>query len=331
MGSEKNRRRTLKQVFYILSVLLLTSCTWVKDDNEDCPYGFWLNLHYTYNMLDVEAAPEYIEEVSVYVYDTNGNYVTRIDAPTQTLKANNYRVKVEGLEDGDYQFVVWSGVANGRYAVSGDKTILTDFRLSLSGSSLICSDQLPDLYYGSLSNVHYDDAHAVHDVYLMKNTNELACCIVTTDANVTIDADDYSMKIVSANGTMDAANRLVADKKISYEPFKQEAVYIKDADYGDLHGFKCNISTLRLMQKTDCRMILVKKETGQEIFNISLPDLLGELGTLYTKLGKPLTVQEYLDRQDFYTLIFIYSGDLDQLIQFQVNSWKLRANNHIKV
>jgi hypothetical protein len=85
------------------------------------------------------------------------------------------------------------------------------------------------------------------------------------------------------------------------------------------------------MQKTDCRMILVKKETGKEIFNISLPDLLGELGTLYTKLGKPLTVQEYLDRQDFYTLIFIYSGDLDQLIQFQVNSWKLRANNHIKV
>lgn len=331
MGTEKNRRRTLKQVFYILSVLLLTSCTWVKDNDEDCPYGFWLNLHYTYNMLDVDAAPEYIEEVSVYVYDTNGDYVTRIDASTQTLEANDYRVKVEGLEEGDYQFVVWSGVADSRYAVSGDKGTITDFRLRLSGSSLTSSDQLPDLYFGSLSTVHYDDTYAVHDVYLMKNTNELACCIVTTDASVTIDSDDYSMKLVSANGTMDAANRLVSDDKITYEPFIQEAVFIEDADYGDLHGFKCNISTLRLMENTDCRIVLVKEETGQEIFNISLPELLGQLGSLYTKLGKPLTVQEYLDRQDFYTLIFIYSGDLDQLIQFQVNSWKLRANNHIKV
>jgi hypothetical protein len=130
---------------------------------------------------------------------------------------------------------------------------------------------------------------------------------------------------------MDAANRLVSNKKISYEPFNQEAVYIKDADYGDLHGFKCNISTLRLMQKADCRIILEKKEPSKEIFNISLPDLLGELGSLYTKLGRPLTVQEYLDRQDFFTLIFIYSGDFDQLIQFRVNSWNLRAYNHIKV
>ena len=331
MGIEKDRRRALKQLFYIIFVLLITSCTWVKDDNEDCPYGFWLNLHYTYNMLDVDAASEYIDEVSIYVYDTNGNYVTRIDASTQTLKANKYRVRVDGLKEGDYQFVVWSGVADGRYAVSGDKGKLTDYRLSLSGLSLVSSKQLPDLYYGSLSNVHYDDAHAVHDVYLVKNTNELACCIVTTDANVTIDADDYSMKIVSANGTMDAANRLVSDKKISYEPFLQDTVYIKDAEYGDLHGFKCNISTLRLMQNIDCRIVLTKKETGHEIFNISLPDLLGKLGTLCTKLGRPLSVQEYLDRQDFYTLIFIYSGDLDQLIQFQVNSWKLRANNHIKV
>ena len=145
MGTEKNRRRTLKQVFYILSVLLLTSCTWVKDNDEDCPYGFWLNLHYTYNMLDVDAAPEYIEEVSVYVYDKNGDYVTRIDAPTQALKANNYRVKVEGLEEGDYQFVVWSGVADNRYALSGDKPMLTTLELVCTTSILFSRMKVANL------------------------------------------------------------------------------------------------------------------------------------------------------------------------------------------
>ena len=55
------------------------------------------------------------------------------------------------------------------------------------------------------------------------------------------------------------------------------------------------------------------------------------MGTLYTNLGRPLTVQEYLDRQDFYTLVFFVTGDLEQLLQLQVNSWRLRAFNHIKL
>ena len=63
----------------------------------------------------------------------------------------------------------------------------------------------------------------------------------------------------------------------------------------------------------------------------SLPEYVGQMGTLYTNLGRPLTVQEYLDRQDFYTLVFFVTGDLEQLLQLQVNSWRLRAFNHIKL
>jgi hypothetical protein len=55
------------------------------------------------------------------------------------------------------------------------------------------------------------------------------------------------------------------------------------------------------------------------------------IGSLYTNLGKPLSVQEYLDRQDFYTIVFFLSDDLDQLIQLQVNSWRLRPYNHLKL
>ena len=331
MGTEKNRRRTLKQVFYILSVLLLTSCTWVKDNDEDCPYGFWLNLHYTYNMLDVDAAPEYIEEVSVYVYDKNGDYVTRIDAPTQALKANNYRVKVEGLEEGDYQFVVWSGVADNRYALSGDKGPITDFRLMLSGSSQVSSGQLPDLYYGNLTTVHYDDSYAEHDVYMMKNTNQLACLVVPMTDDATVSPDDFDMKVVSANSTMDVNNMLISDKVMTYEPFVRNSVTFDDADYGKLNGVTFDISTLRLLEDRECRLILEKKDTGDKVFDISFPEYIGMIGTLYTNLGRELTVQEYLDRQDFYTIVFYLSSDLDQLVQLRVNSWRLRVKNHLKL
>jgi hypothetical protein len=310
---------------------LITSCTWVKDD-EDCDYGFWLNLHYTYNILDVEAAPEYIDEVSIYIYDTTGNYVKRIDVSQQDLKAKNHRVLVEGLDEGDYQFVVWSGINKSQYAIMNDRTKMQDFRLSLAGSSLNSAIKLPDLYYGKLSTVHYDEVHAVHDVYMIKNTNELACGIVTLSKDVKFEPDEFTMKIVSANGTMDVQDSLVSDKLITYEPYKQDTVTINDDQNNrKLHGIESSISTLRLMEKTDSRLILEKKSTGQQLVNISFPEFIGMVGPLYTNLGRPLTVQEYLDRQDFFSIIFILSEDLNQLLDIQINSWRVRLFDDLKI
>lgn len=303
----------------------------MEDDVDNCPYGFWLNLHYTYNILDVEAAPEYISEVTVYVYDADGNYVSRLDVPQSVLKTNGHRVRVEGLPEGDYQFIVWSGIGNGTYAVSGDRGALNQFRLSLAQPELKVTSCLPDLYYGRLQTVHFDDSYVSHDVYMMKNTNQLACLVVPMSDDATLSPDDYDMKVVSANSVMDAHNMLVSDNEMTYEPFVRNSVTFEDIEYGELNGVSFNISTLRLMEDNDCRLILEKKDSGEAIFNISFPEYIGMIGTLYTNLGRQLTVQEYLDRQDFYTIVFFLSSDLNQLVQLQVNSWRLRAKNHIKL
>jgi len=312
--------------------MTLLSCTWVKDDVDDCPYGFWLQLHYTYNILDVEAAPKYVTDAYVYVYDADGTFVKRIFASKADLTAAGHRVRVEDLAEGDYQFVVWSGLNSTNYAVSGDGQPLTDFRLSLVADNGQCDDELPALYHGSLSTVHYDeDAYAVYDVDLMKNTNQLACLVVPVTQETKLDADDFRMRVVSANGVMDAANRLVTNSATTYLPFEQSEVTVDDADYGTLSGIRFNLSTLRLMSDTDCHIILEQKSTGQSLFNVSLPEYIGMVGSLYTNMGRPLTVQEYLDRQDFYTIVFFLSGDLEQLIQLKVNSWRVRANTHLKL
>lgn len=319
----------LKLLLAVVGFLAMSSCTWVKDENEDCPYGFWLQLRYSYNMLDVDAAPKYVTDAQVYVYDTDGNYVKRIFVTQDVLKARNYCVQVDGLPEGDYQFVVWSGMSSSQYAVSGDTKTIDDFRLALaSGSS---ASELPALYHGYLSKVHYDDSYAVHEVELMKDTNQLACLVVSVDNTVEVNPDDYSMEIIAANGTMDAYNRLVSDDEIVYKPFVKETVSINDADYGPLHGAKFNMTTLRLMSDSDSRIVLQRKSTGQVVFNISFPEYVGMIGSLYTNLGRQIPVQEYLDRQDFYTIVFFLSADMEQLLQLQVNSWRLRANNHLKL
>ncbi len=321
----------LKQFFAIVCIIALTSCTWVKDDNDDCPYGFWLNLHYTYNILDVEAASRYVTDAYVYIYDAEGKYVNRIYATQDALAANNYRVRVEGLPEGDYQFVVWSGIGNSQYAVSGDTQTTDDFRVSLVTGGDTFAGELPELFHGYLPAVHFDDSYAEHDVELTKDTNQLACLVVPITEETEMTPGDFTMKIVTANGTLDAFNRIATDAVTTYEPYGESSVTIDDAEYGELHGLRFNMSTLRLMADNDCRIILGNKNTGETLFNISLPEYIGMIGTLYTNLGREISVQEYLDRQDFYTVVFYLSGDLDQLIQLRVNSWRLRAYNHIKL
>ena len=307
------------------------SCSWVKDDIDDCPFGFWLKLHYTYNILDVEAAPKYLMDAYVYVYDVDGNYIKRVYATRDDLTTNGYRVRIEGLPEGDYQFVVWSGIGNSQYAVSGDTKTIDDFRLSLVGAGGSYAGELSPLYHGYLEPVHYDDSYNQYDVDLMKNTNHLACLVVTVSDQTVLNPDDYSLTITADNGTMDAYNKIVPDATTTYEPFFRDSVIINDSDYGELHGLQFNIMTLRLMANSNNHVVLKNTKTEQTIFNISFAEYIGMIGAFYTNLGRQIPVQEYLDRQDFYTIVFYLSGDLDQLIQLQVNSWRLRVNNHLKL
>lgn len=324
--------RALRPLACIVSCLLLTaSCSWVKDDTDDCPYGFWLNLHYTYNMLDVDAARDYINDVAVYVYDSDGRYMTRTDVAREQLRANGHRVRVEGLPEGDYQFVIWSGSGNSQYALAGERSGISTFSLALAGNGTTSAAQLPALYHGYLPTVHYDDTYATHDVYMTKDTNELSCLMVPTGSDAELKPGDYSMRIVSANGVMDAYNRMASDALFTYEPFRADTVSVDDSDYGRLHGLRFDISTLRLMADTDCRLVLEKTATGNVVFDISLPQYIGLTGALHTVSGSPLTLQEYLDRQDFYAVVCFLSEGMDQLLQVRVNSWRLRAENHMRL
>jgi hypothetical protein len=166
---------------------------------------------------------------------------------------------------------------------------------------------------------------------MMKNTNQLACLVVPVSSTETLKPEDFDMKLVSANGVMDVNNELVSNREITYLSFEKNSVTVEEPEYGELHGVSYNLNTLRLMADTDCRLILEKKATGEEVFNISLPEYIGMLGTLYRNDGSPMSVQEYLDRQDFYTVVFILSKDLNQLIQLRVNSWRVRGDNHFKL
>jgi len=324
--------RALRQLLFLaVSLLPLSSCKWVKDDLEGCNFGFWLQLRYSYNILDVDAAPNFVKDAYIDIYDAGGVFVKHMDVSGEYLKDNDYKVQIEDLEEGDYQFVVWSGISDKQYVVSDESEFMEDFRVSLAGTGASSSSALPALFYGSLPVVHYDESYAVHEVNLMKDTNQLACLVVSVDDSAEIKPGDFTLKVTAVNSVMDAGNKIVTTKSTEYTPFSEEPITLEDQEYGELHGAAFNLSTLRLMADGKSRIILERKDGGQTVFNISFSDYIGMIGALYTNLGRPLSVQEYLDRQDFYTVVFFLSEDMTHLVQLQVNSWRLRAYNHLKL
>ena len=331
MDCKRSKYRTLRQLLSLVCILTIVSCTWVKDD-YDCPYGFWLKLNYTNNILDVDAAPKYVRDAYIYIYDANGAFVNRLYVSNSDLKANDYRVRVDGLPEGDYQFVVWSGIDT-NFMISGLNNSIDDFRLMLKPNldNNHYKGDLPDLFYGYLPAIHVDETYGVHDISLTKNTNQLTCLVVSINNEAVMNPYDYTMQIISPNGTMDAYNQLVSDVDVVYEPNGFGSVNFDDTEYGNLQGIQFSIPVLRLVDYKNNRIVLMKKDNGQKLFDISLAEYVGMIGTLYTTMGREISVQDYLDRQDFYTVVFYLSDDLERLISLKVNNWLLRANNHLNL
>jgi hypothetical protein len=332
MDCKKTRYNTLKQLLAVVCLLAFTSCTWVKDDNDDCQYGCWLKLNYTYNILDVDAASKYVKDAHIYVYDKDGRFVKRVDATQGQLAANDYKVEIPELAEGDYQCVVWSGTDHDRLStIPGDS--IGGFKLALNDAGKISNTQLPSIYNGYVSSFHYSNLYKVQPVTMMKDTKQLNCIIVSIDTTVVMNPDDYTMKVEATNGVLNAQNLFASTDTTTYEPFNRSTVEIDDEDLGKLKGIMYNISTLRMLLDSPCRLILKKNDPENTVFNISLAKTIGNVAEVTLVDGRKMTVQEYLDRQDTYTFVFVLSSDLESLIDYRlaVLNWRIRNNEAIKL
>ena len=46
-------------ILFALCTFFCSACSWVDDDQSDCPTGCWLKLSYTYNIANADAARLY--------------------------------------------------------------------------------------------------------------------------------------------------------------------------------------------------------------------------------------------------------------------------------
>ena len=287
-----------------LALLGLAACDYIHDDSLPlCEYR--LRFVYDYNMKYADAFPNEVTKAALFICDDKGTYLSRKDIEGDELKANNIRMD---LDPGTYQLLTWAGLDEGSYEwpelTPGTSTI-EDIRVrTRRGADATQPNELEPLWHALDTLVITGDQHEEKVISLAKNTNKLRVVLQDTEG-YSMDVKDFTFQIVADNGYMDYDNQLLDDPAITYTPYYAKSIDIAGGD--TINGKPANqyvavaeLNTMRLMDKQNYRLIVRHKDWEEDVLNVNLCNYL-----LLTQMeGHDISAQEYLDRQDEYSIVF---------------------------
>ena len=334
-----------------MTLLLVTGChdMW-HQDYSDCPYGVYVKFKYDYNLQRADMFPDHVGQVTLYVFDENGNYVTQQtetnSALSSPLKDPNYVMHVENLQPGKYQFLALAGqnayadqLQSGRAKfvrtelAKGDN--IKKLEVNLDHQSRGDYDEvenhampLDTLWHGKmLESVEVSSSEAAYaTIPLVRDTKKINVALRDLDSPQDMDVNDYTMTIEDHNARILWDNSLDESRKLIYTPHATWNTVDEDEQGKIAHA---DFMTSRILKHEDYnqdgRLIITNNETGTKVVNVDLPDLLSRLRT---SEEYSYSAQEFLDRAYDYKLqFFIQGGKLKYCyitISVNVLSWSKR-------
>ena len=325
-----------------LFAVLFASCddSVIYDDEGDCSVNYRIRFKYDRNMKFADAFRNEVKSVALYVFDESGVLVSQTIEDGATLADENYSMPVD-LKPGNYELLAWCGVGNGEsftvpQAVVGETTkeevTCRMNRNSVNGVGVVDKDLAP-LFHGSMKVTLTDEVGTHYETMsLTKNTNVVRVVLQQLSGN-DINPELFSFEIQDYNGFMAYDNSLLSDALMVYKPWSIESGSA-DVD-ADVYNGKtratsvgvavAEMTTGRLM--ADNRPILVVRNLEEDKVVLSVP-IVDYALLVKGNYNRDMSDQEYLDRQDEYSMTFFLDESGDWVSStIIVNSWRVVFNN----
>lgn len=309
-----NFRNFLRQI--ILSLLaiatgIMSSCEHLHEDLPEC--RLFVKFKYDYNMLSADAFSSQVDKVDLYVFDKDGKFLFKQTGEGAPLTSGTYRMEVK-LPVGKYQFMAWAGVHDSYDITSLQPGVssIEDLKLKLKRDvSLIIDKDLEPLWYGEIIDVDFTGTiNQTETINLIKDTKTVRFIFQSYQAESwTLNVDDYEYEIIESNGYLNYDNSLLPDDILSYRPYYTEQ--------RNASTIIVELNTMRLMADRSTRFVVTEKATGTKVFDINLIEYLAMTKMEGHKWGE----QEYLDRQDEYSIIFSFGGEPWVAVELVINGW----------
>lgn len=313
--------------------------SFIFDDEGDCNPYYKVRFVYDMNMKYADAFPNEVNAVTLYAVDrASGEIVWSRHESGDALHEAGYTMDVP-VDPGFYNFVAWAGdghtthfaVADARLHQELDCRLGRDY--AADGSAHVTTD-LNRLYHGRLDDVELPDEQGVHTftVPLVKNTNVFHIVLQHLSGEP-LDAEDFTYEISDANGLMGWDNALKDDEQITYHAWDKRSgtagVELPQpegrAPVTQVSAAIADLTTARLVKGQDMRLNIRTKADNRTVVSIPVIDYCLLVKGNY---DRAMTDQEYLDRQDEYSMVFFLDANNHWLAQqIYINSWRVILNN----
>ena len=312
----------------------------IYDYEGDCtPYN-GVKLMYDYNMLYTDAAATQVTSAKVLVYGQDGALVKEIDATDQQLKDGEYFVRTD-VAPGKYTIVAWCGLdeAPKTWTLAGKET-LTPMTVTMGTTGGKVKEIAP-MFHG-ISKVTFPDKEGLSEaeVHLVKDFNDVKI-VMQHLSGEDVDVSKFTYAITADNSVYAYDNTPILKGDVTYEPFLTKQASAESAEIPEDSGtgktsVKAGAATNnvalaeftigRLMANAKVKQRLtIWNDEGGKVLSIPLVDYLLLVKGYY---NQSMSDQEYLDRQDDFSLtFFLDKNDTWVTSSIIINSWKVVLND----
>lgn len=319
----------------------MASCDSVLDHEEgDCTVKYRVRFKYDYNMKFANAFANEVKTVTLYAFDEKGQFIYQKTEEGEMLKTDDYSMQVD-IEPGDYHLVAWAGLNDESFSIPlltpgasdiEELTVKTNriakTRANGENENLV-DKQLSSLWHGeSVQSFTRSGRENIITIDLVKNTNTLRIVLHQMDG-VNIDINKFDFAIYDDNGWMNYDNTLLEDDLLTYKPYSKSSGTTtragEDGENTPISVAVAQLSVTRLIADNNPILRITNNETNEVVIQLSLIEYIKLLRMEeYTNMSD----QEYLDRQDEYSMTFFLDKNMTWLkTQIIINGWTIRLND----
>ena len=326
-------KKTLAMTLLAGSALSFSSCDRIHEDLQPCPQGVSLRFVYDYNMEFANAFPSQVDCLTVFFYDTEGNYVTtRTNVTKSDLSDEDWRMTVD-LAPGSYSVIAYGGMEcedSSFSFTSQPSTIRMDqIRVELDPDCLTHDEgvRLHDLFYGNLDVTmeQSDLEYREYTLYMKKDTNNLRVMLQQVDGTA-IDEADFDFMVVDDNTLMGWDNEVIPTSNVEYRPWAHGNASPGELpdDRGEATVAWAEMSFPRLVTYNSPRLVITRKADGYKVIDIPLNNYLL---LMKSEVYADMPPQEFLDRESRWKMLFFLRNGYWLQTQIEINDWIVRINN----
>jgi hypothetical protein len=326
----------LRTLGVLCGVLLLSGCSALDTDIEDCSATYQVRFRYDMNMKYADAFEHEVRAVTLYVIAPDGTIVAQEQADADQLDATDGTITLHGVAPGSYSLLAWCSTNQKDSYTFGAGSEVTDLTCTVNGQISADGDpyinhELDDLYHGQLQDITLPDSAGtyIYTVPLTKDTNRFRI-VLQHIASQELSQDDFSFNLTDANEAMAYDNSVISTQPMVYEPWTISSALnnssaLSPADDSDeaINGNAviAELTTARLVADHSPRLRVVNNANDSTVIDIPIIDYM-RLVMGYENNG--MALQEYLDRQDEYNLVFFIDERGNWLHTYvYINSWKV--------